>query len=115
MIVRAGSRMSNLAILQCGERQGLTALFYIRREELMRMAKIRGKTTYFRVIGELAKWGFIGYWPSRDKGERSSVRTMGSKNNKALPSYEAKKIDKYHPTSLNCTCMFISISTFNSS
>jgi hypothetical protein len=67
-----------LAILQFGERQGLAAPFYIRREELMRLAKIRGKTTYFRVMGELAKWGYVEYWPSWDKGGRSRVRVVGS-------------------------------------
>jgi chromosome segregation and condensation protein ScpB len=48
----------------------------IQREELMRLAKIRGKTTYFRVMGELAEWGFIEYRPSRDKGGRSRVRVV---------------------------------------
>jgi hypothetical protein len=57
-----------LAVLQCGERQSATAPFLIRREELMRLAKIRGKRTYFRVMGELAEFGYIDYWPSRDKG-----------------------------------------------
>jgi hypothetical protein len=65
-----------LAILQYGERQDLAAPFFIRREELMRLAKIRGKTTYFRVMGELATWGYVEYWPSRDKGGRSRVRAM---------------------------------------
>jgi hypothetical protein len=57
-----------LAVLQCGERQAVAAPFVIRREELMRLAKIRGMTTYFRVMGELAEWGYIDYRPSRDKG-----------------------------------------------
>jgi hypothetical protein len=50
-----------LAILQYGERRTSATPFYIRREELMRLAKIRGKTTYFRVMGELAKWGYVEY------------------------------------------------------
>jgi hypothetical protein len=67
-----------LAILQCGERQPVATPFFIRREELMRLAKIRGKTRYCRVRGELAKWGYLEYWPSRDKGGRSRVRVVGS-------------------------------------
>jgi hypothetical protein len=65
-----------LAIVQCRERQGLAATFFIRREELMRLAKIRGKTTYFRTMGELAEWGYVEYWPSRDKGGRSRVKAV---------------------------------------
>jgi hypothetical protein len=67
-----------LAILQCGERQPVATPFFIRREELMRLAKIRGKTTYFRVMGELAKWGYVEYWPSRDKGGRSKISPLTS-------------------------------------
>jgi hypothetical protein len=65
-----------LAIVQCRERQSAAAPFYIRREELMRLAKIQGRTTYFRVMRELAEWGFVGYWPSRDKGGRCRVRVI---------------------------------------
>ncbi len=67
-----------LAVVQCGERQGLSVPFLIRRGELMRLAKIRGRTTYYRVMGELAKWGYVEYWPSRDKMEKSRVRITSS-------------------------------------
>jgi hypothetical protein len=70
-----------LAILQYGERHSAAAPFYIRRGELMRLAKIRGKTTYFRVMGELAEWGYIEYRPSRDKGGRSRGRVLVCKIN----------------------------------
>jgi hypothetical protein len=58
-----------MAIWQCAERQGTDGAIVIRREELMRLAKMEGKTTYYRVMGDLARWGYVEYTPSRDKGE----------------------------------------------
>jgi len=66
-----------LAVWQCGEREGRDGCFLIRRSELMFFAKIRGKTTYFRVMRELAEWGSVEYRPSMDKGGRSRVRVAG--------------------------------------
>lgn len=63
-----------LAIWQCGERQGIDGFIAIRREELMRLAKMTGKTTYYRVMGDLTRWGYVEYTPSRDKGGGSRVR-----------------------------------------
>ena len=62
-----------LAIWQCGERQGEDGSIVIRREELMRLAKMEGKTTYYRVMGDLARWGYVQYTPSRDGAGRSRV------------------------------------------
>jgi len=63
-----------LAIWQSGERENRDGFFVIRRRELMRLAKIRGKTTYFRVIGDLAEWSYVEYWPSMAKEGKSRVR-----------------------------------------
>lgn len=63
-----------LAIWQCGERQARNGWMMIRREELMRLAKISGRTTYYRVMGDLARWGYIGYRPSLYKRQRSRAR-----------------------------------------
>jgi hypothetical protein len=49
----------------CGER--------FRREEVMRLAKVKGKTTYFRVMKDLGKWGYIDYKPSFDWKRGSEV------------------------------------------
>ena len=68
-----------LAIWMCGRAEGGAGPavgFVIRREELMRLAKIRGKTTYFRVMKELAEWGYIEYWPSMAKKGKSRVRII---------------------------------------
>lgn len=45
-------------------------------EELMRMAKMEGKTTFYRMMGDLARWGYIQYSPSRNKGGKSRVRVI---------------------------------------
>ena len=65
-----------LAIWMCGASAGGVGLFVIRREELMRLAKIHGKTTYFRVMKELAEWGYIEYWSSMAKEGKSRVRIV---------------------------------------
>jgi hypothetical protein len=49
-------------------------LVRIRREELIRLAKVEGKTTYYRVMRDLARWGYVEYRPSRDSEGRSKVR-----------------------------------------
>ena len=68
-----------LAIWMCGQAEagaGPAVGFVIRREALMRLAKIQGKTTYFRVMKELAEWGYIEYWPSMAKKGKSRVRII---------------------------------------
>jgi hypothetical protein len=45
----------------------------LRREEVMKLAKVKGKTTYFRVIKDLEKWGYIKYRPSFDWKRGSEV------------------------------------------
>ena len=42
-----------------------TRPFYIYRDEVMRLAKIQGRNTYYRIMSELDAWGYIEYWPSR--------------------------------------------------
>jgi hypothetical protein len=64
------------AIWMCGESDGGDDPFVIRRAELMRLAKIRGMTTYFRVMRELAEWGYIEYWPSMAREGKSRVRIV---------------------------------------
>jgi hypothetical protein len=74
-----------LAIWQCAERHAgisqktcarwrVDGWMVIRREELMRLAKMEGKTTYYRVMGDLARWGYVQYTPSRRKGGWSRVK-----------------------------------------
>jgi hypothetical protein len=42
----------------------------------MRMAKMEGQTTFYRMMGDLARWGYIQYSPSRNKGGKSRVRVI---------------------------------------
>lgn len=72
---RIGSRHISvfLALLQLKEREPREGPFYIRREEVMRFGKIQGRTTYYRVMGELDAWGYIEYWPSCRNEGRTKV------------------------------------------
>ena len=63
-----------LAIYGCGARLRKKGLFNIRREKLIRLAKLKCKTTYYYLIGDLARWGYIDYQPSKDQRGRSRVR-----------------------------------------
>jgi hypothetical protein len=62
-----------LAILQCKERVDKEMPFLIRREELMRLGKIRARTTYYRLLRDLDQWGHIEYWPSYKSAGKSKV------------------------------------------
>ena len=64
-----------VALLQCREGSDMEK-FFITRGELMRLARIQGRTTYFKVMKELAEWGYISYEPSKDPAGRGKVRIM---------------------------------------
>ena len=72
---RIGSRHISIfvALWLCKERENRVGPFYIRREEVMRLGKIQGRNTYYRVMGELDTWGYIEYWPSCRKEGRTKV------------------------------------------
>lgn len=53
-----------LALLQLKERSRRKGVFFVRRDGVMWLAKIKGRTTYYRVMRELDEWGYIEYWPS---------------------------------------------------
>jgi len=65
-----------LAIYGWSERLGTKGPFNIRRETLMRLAKLKSKTTYYQIIGDLARWGYIDYQPRKDRRGRNRVRVM---------------------------------------
>lgn len=72
---RIGSRHISifLALLQCREREAVKGPFYIRKEELMRLGKIQGVSTYYTIMKDLDRWGYIEYWPSYRSEGRSKV------------------------------------------
>jgi hypothetical protein len=63
-----------LALLQLKEQSKRKGVFFVRRERVMRLAKMKGKTTYYRVMGDLDKWGYIEYWPSFKAGSKVWIR-----------------------------------------
>lgn len=40
--------------------------FFITREEIMQLSKIKSRQTYNRCMNELKEYGYIGYTPSSD-------------------------------------------------
>lgn len=56
-----------LALVVAGRQRA--ELFVVCREEVMRLAKIQGRTTYYRVMKDLAKWEYIEYRPGVGKGK----------------------------------------------
>jgi hypothetical protein len=51
-------------LVEMYEKGGLAAPFSISRSRVMKMSKIRGKTTYHNHMSELVAFGFIKYEPS---------------------------------------------------
>ena len=54
-----------LALWRCWEKADWAGEFVVKRMELMRMAKVQGKTTYYRVMRELHEMGYVGYRPGK--------------------------------------------------
>lgn len=61
-----------LALVMCKRNGAFSETWGVRREDVMRLAKITGKTTYYRVMKDLAAWGYIQYKPG-DGMRRSEV------------------------------------------
>ncbi len=59
-------------LLQCS--RGSEGWFEIRREEVMRVAEVKGLTAYYRVMGKLVEMGVVEYRASRNWKRRSRVR-----------------------------------------
>jgi hypothetical protein len=57
-----------LALLHCSG--GRSEWFAVERKEVMRLAKVKGKTTYYKVMGELAGMGYVEYRGARNGGSR---------------------------------------------
>ena len=52
------------ALYHCREQNHFETPFSVSRSQLMKLAKIRGKTTYHKHIKELNMYGYIRYEPS---------------------------------------------------
>ena len=66
-----------LALLQCS--QGREGWFTVDRAEVMRLAKVSGLTTYYKVMRELVEMGVVEYRASRNWKRASRVRICDSK------------------------------------
>ncbi|HEY4110255.1 hypothetical protein [Puia sp.] len=61
-----------LVLLTCS--RGKNTWFAIDRSMLMPAARVKGVTTYYRVLRELTEYGYIEYFPTRNCKSRSRVR-----------------------------------------
>ena len=62
-----------LALFRLWNRNRFKNPIYAFREELMEMARIGSKTTYFKIIKDLHNHGFVKYKPSHDPEKASKV------------------------------------------
>jgi len=62
-----------VALLQCREAQGGAGPIFLDRKEVMRLARIQGKTTYYKVLQELVEYGVVQYRPCRDRWRYSRI------------------------------------------
>ena len=63
-----------MALFQYWNINRFTKVFYINREETMKMAKIGSKTTYNRCLQNLNDWKYIIYFPSHNPYRGSRVK-----------------------------------------
>ena len=63
-----------LALFQFWNMHRFPKVFFIDREETMKLAKIGSKTTYHRALGNLDTWDYIDYLPSYNPFKGSQVK-----------------------------------------
>ena len=75
-----------MALFQFWNFNRFPAVFYINREEIMRMAKIGSKATYHRCLKNLHDWKYILYLPSHNpyKGSQIKMLIFGATYEQAL-------------------------------
>lgn len=88
-------------------------IFFLNREEVMRLSKIGSKSTYHRCIKELHHWSYVIYYPSHNPFKGSQIKILKSKTSHKQPevnmstktstSYEQEEvcINKHIQTSKN--------------
>lgn len=64
-----------MSLFHFGNLNRFPEVFYINREEVMKLSKIGSKGTYHKCLKELNHWGYIKYLPSHNpyKGSRISL------------------------------------------
>lgn len=63
-----------MALFQLWNKNYFREVFYINRDDVMRLSKIGSRTTYHRCIKELHHWGYFQYLPSHNAFHGSRIR-----------------------------------------
>jgi hypothetical protein len=83
------------ALLQCWKNHNCSNPVRANSKEIMQLAKITGRGTYFKIIKELSNYGYINYVPS-NKRNRSSKFYVGLSENKIPGNIKFCKETKEH-------------------
>jgi len=80
-----------LALFQLWNYNRFPEVFYINREQVMKMSKIGSKTTYHRCIKELDYRKYIKYFPSHNpfKGSKIKMFIFGTSSGQAVYRYRS--------------------------
>lgn len=74
-------------------------IFFVHREELMRISKIGSKSTYHRCLKELNHWKYLYYFPSHNplKGSRVKMFKFGTTGSQVPDKLEATTGQEVEP------------------
>ncbi len=75
-----------MALFQLWNAHHFPEVFYINRNEVMKLSKLGSKSTYHRCIKELNYWSYIVYFPSHNpyKGSKIKLTNFGTSTEQAL-------------------------------
>lgn len=75
-----------MALFQIWNTNRFVNVFFINREEVMRISKIGSKSTYHRCIKELSHWNYILYSPSHNpfKGSQIKMFNFGTSSEQVM-------------------------------
>ena len=75
-----------MALFQIWNTNRFVNVFFINREEVMRISKIGSKSTYHRCIKQLSHWNYILYSPSHNpfKGSQIKMFDFGTSSEQAM-------------------------------
>jgi hypothetical protein len=63
-----------MALFQLWNANHFPEIFYINRDEVMKLSKVGSKSTYHRCIKELNHWSYIVYFPSHNPYQGSKIK-----------------------------------------
>ncbi|TDN94972.1 hypothetical protein DET49_10338 [Salegentibacter sp. 24] len=65
-----------ISFFQVWHASGFAAEFFVKRRELMQMAKIGSKSTYHRCVTDLDRWNYLTYFPCNNPYQGSKIRMI---------------------------------------